>query len=160
MSTGDGEREARRAFAAACRALARRGLGARELEEKLSRREFSPGIISDTLARLRREHLLDEGEVAGAVARSGERRGLGSRRVAQTLVRRGIDALASEPALADLRAGDLLRARALLARRHPEGLPADARSRARLGRFLLGRGFPFEVVARVLRERGVPDDAD
>ncbi len=160
MSTGDGEREARRAFAAACRALARRGLSARELEEKLSRREFAPEIIRDTLARLQRERLLDEREVAGAVARAGERRGLGSRRVAQTLVRRGIDALAAEPALEDIRAGDLVRARALLARRHPEGIPAEARARARLGRFLLGRGFPFDVVARGLRERGVPADAD
>lgn len=93
---------------------------------------------------------LDDREVAASVARDAERRRLGSRRAARTLSSRGISGSDSDEALESLRATDLERARELLARRYPEGLPDDPRERQRALRRLVNRGFPFDVVRRAL----------
>ena len=59
--------------------------------------------------------------------------------------------------IAALQDSELSRARAALTRRY-RNPPADAAERARRGRFLAGRGFSFEVIGRVLRERRLVDE--
>ena len=146
----DREEAEKRAFSAACRALARRPRGEAELETWLLDREHTPDVVAHTLQRVRDLGWLDDREVAAAVARDAERRRLGSRRAAQTLAKRGIASEDHEGALASLREGDLARAMALLERRYPQGLPDDPREKQRALRRLVNRGFPFPIARRAL----------
>ena len=73
--------------------------------------------------------------------------GLGTRRIQMELARHGLK-LSAQP-LQQLRDSELERAMQLWRRKF--GAPAqDLRERARQMRFLAGRGFPHEVVRRIL----------
>ncbi len=155
---GDGEAQRKRAFASAVRSLARQPRTASEIEGFLGQREYAGEVIEATLARLRELGYLDEAAVADGIVRDAERRNLGSRRVARTLARRGVPAEFASGALRDSGEGDLDRARALLARRYPEGLGDDPRLREKALRLLVGRGFP-PGIARQAIGRDVDIDA-
>ncbi len=138
----------------ALRLLARREHSRAELKRKLA----PHGSDGET------ERLLDELEQAGylsdvryteALARS--RRGrYGSVRLAQELHAKGVaDALARQ-ALAEARAHDLEDCHALWQKRFGVR-PASQQEKARQYRFLTARGFPAEVVERVLNEGGLQD---
>ena len=146
----DREEAEKRCFSSACRALARRPRGEAELRDWLLEREHEAEVVEATMEKVRGLGYLDDREVAASVARDAERRRLGSVRAARTLRNRGISGRDSEVALDSLRESDLERARELLARRYPGGLPDDARERQRALRRLVNRGFPFDVVRRAL----------
>lgn len=146
----DREEAEKRAFSSACRALARRPRGAAELKEWLLEREHEPEVVAATMAKVSDLGFLDDEEVAASVARDAERRRLGSRRAEQTLKKRRIGSEASEPAIELLRDGDLKRARTLLERRYPDGLPDDAREKQRALRRLVSRGYPYGIARKAL----------
>jgi len=73
----------------------------------------------------------------------------GSRRLAHELREKGVGEGLIADAVAEARAGDLAAARAAWAKK-VGAAPTDANERARQYRFLLGRGFPAEVVRRVV----------
>lgn len=102
------------------------------------------------MAKVRDLGFLDDQEVAASVARDAERRRLGSRRAAQTLQKRKIDPDDSAAAIELLRDGDLKRARALLERRYPDGVPDDPREKQRALRRLVSRGYPYGVARKAL----------
>ncbi len=127
--------------------LARREHSRAELARKLAPHGEAEAVAA-LLDDLERRHQLSDARYAEALrhARSGK---YGSRRLAQELKEKGVsDALVSV-ALREAGEADLATARAVWARKfgHP---PADARDRARQYRFLLARGFPAEVVRRVV----------
>jgi regulatory protein len=78
----------------------------------------------------------------------------GNRRISQELAQHGaaLDATTAER----LKVTEFDRARAIWQRRFGTAPPADAATRARQMRFLAGRGFPAEVIRRVVR--GGDDD--
>jgi regulatory protein len=130
--------------------LARQPRSRAELERALVRRGHAADAVAAAIARLDEGGCLDDALVADAVARGAERKKLGSRRVALTLRRRGVAPEVVEQAARASGQGDLERARALLARRFPQGVGASARERERAARLLAARGFPADVVRQAL----------
>jgi regulatory protein len=127
----------------------------RQIRERLGRAELG-GEADETVAWLRRLGYLDDGAYAVARARALLAPGrLGPRAAERRLVAEGIGAGAAGQAVTAALAegeGELERCRLLAAARARGADPArlEPRARARLARFLLGRGFAGAVVARVV----------
>jgi regulatory protein len=127
--------------------LARREHSRAELARKLA-----PHGEADELAALlddlERENLLSNARYAEmlAHARSGRH---GSLRLKADLREKGVAAAVIESTLADARETDLETARAIWLKKFGQ-LPRDAAERAKQMRFLASRGFPAEVVRRVV----------
>ncbi len=157
MAVADAEPdESRERQAAKARAFVVNSLGARaqsvaEIEAKLAAREVPSDVAEDVVAEARRLGYLDDGELAGQLARGYCSRGYGRRRAAVALRRRGIASAEAEAALAAAY-GDQdeaeLAAAALGSR--PVG---DERQRRRAVAFLVRRGFSSGVAWDVVRSR-------
>ena len=137
--------------------LARREHSRLELRRKLARARGDEDVIDTVLDALEAEKLLSDQRFAESLARVRGAR-FGSRRVADDLRRTGVGVEAV--ALVDsLKASDDERARAVWERKFGAA-PADAAARAKQMRFLLARGFPTDVIYRVVPRpaRGGRDD--
>jgi regulatory protein len=157
-----------RARAIALRQLAARARTEAQIRAKLAREEL--GAEADAVvAWLRGLRYLDDGAYARARARGLVAAGrYGPRQAARRLVQEGIAPGSARAALAealceggapDPASAELTLCRALAARR-ARGRPLDAlddRERARLARFLTGRGFSGRAVAAAL---GVYEDGE
>jgi regulatory protein len=133
--------------------LARREHSRAELARKLAAHAEADDIEA-LLDVLEREGLLSERRYVEAQARAHAGRH-GSLRLKLTLQRQGVAAELAERAVRQARAEDLASCRALWQKKY--GKPAaDPKEKSRQYRFLLGRGYPAEVVARVLG--GADDD--
>ncbi len=127
--------------------LARREHSRMEMRRKLSRAGADEDAIETVLDALEAEKLLSDHRFAEGLARVRGAR-FGSRRVADDLRRTGVGIEAV--ALVDnLKASDDARAREVWERKFGAA-PADASARARQMRFLLSRGFPTDVIYRVV----------
>jgi regulatory protein len=160
------EKPLARAKAVALRQLASRPRTEAQVRARLARAELA-AEADEVVAWLLRLGYLDDGAYARARARAlvapgrlGPR--LAERRLVAEGVERGRARAEIEGALADAagRGGgegeaDLCRALAERRARTADLAGLDARARARLSRFLLGRGFSGAAVARVL---GVSED--
>lgn len=135
--------------------LARREHSRVELTRKLRQRGAAVEMIDTALERLSEEGLLSDERFLECFIRSRANAGIGPLRIRDELNQRGLPRAAVEQALA---AGAIDWAGNLreLWRRRFASLPADARERAKQGRFLLQRGFAHEAVNRLLR--GADDD--
>jgi SOS response regulatory protein OraA/RecX len=133
--------------------LAALGQGPRsavELRRRLERYGLAPAVVDRTLVVIGRTTLVDDGQLAGAVASSLRRRGYGDARIRQTLARRGLSAAA--PAVPPEPLDDAVsRARTALGARH-RGDPARATV------WLARRGFALEACHRAVRGRDEEDD--
>jgi len=146
--------------------LSLRELSARQLRQRLARKDVSAAAIDDVLVRLRASGILDESRMARAAARLETAiRGRGPARVRQKLKALGLaDAdvdQALDAALADVDVATLLD-RALEKRlRRERGDLADPATVRRVVGALVRQGFaPGAVLAR-LRKRGADvDDRD
>jgi regulatory protein len=127
--------------------LARREHSRSELARKLAP-YGEPDDIASLLDTLAQEGWLSETRYVEAQARAHAGR-YGSLRLAHTLQRQGVASDLAEPATRQARADDLASCRALWQRKFGKP-PTDLKEKSRQYRFLLGRGFPAEVVARVL----------
>ncbi len=152
------------AYITALTLLGRRELSARQLRERLTRRQFDAQEIEAAIERLQRDRTLDDRRVALASARMAAAiRGRGRRRVLQYVQQLGVS---SELALAavnevfsDLDEAALLD-RAIDKRLRGASIGAlDTRGKARLVRQLIGQGFePAAVFARLRRKGAEPDE--
>jgi regulatory protein len=157
-----------RARAMALRALAHRPRSEAEIRARLARADLAPEA-DDTVAWLSRLGYLDDDAFARARAQglvTGGRAGprLAERRLLAAGIGEGAARAAVRKALEAAAGGTGVNAeeahcRALAARRTrgAELAALDDRARARLARWLLGRGFAPPVVARVV---GTFDDVD
>jgi regulatory protein len=131
--------------ARALRFLVRREHSRAELERKLAPHAESPeALIAVVDLLLSKKHLSDE-RFAEERARSLSRK-YGAARIRQDLKARGV---ADEIAGRVSEAGDLERARAILARKYRDAA-ATREEHARRARFLQSRGFSYEVIRRAL----------
>lgn len=157
-----------RARALALRALAHRPRSEAELRARLARAELADEA-DDTVAWLTRLGYLDDGAFARARARgllAGGRAGprLAARRlraagIDEPLTREAIRAALEEATGVVGASAEVALCRAVAERRArgAEIGSLDEKARARLARWLLGRGFAGPVVARVV---GTFDDSD
>lgn len=144
----------------ALRLLARREHSRGELRRKLGEkfgRGFA-GEIERELEDLAGRDLLSDLRFARAYAREVSGR-FASRRIRAELQKRGVGADEIASALAELEGdgdgdSELNRAREMVARRRRVGVDseAEAKERARLIRWLAGRGFSFETAKRAVEQ--------
>jgi len=127
--------------------LARREHSRAELARKLAAHGQAEDIDA-LLDTLEGEGLLSEMRYVEAMAHAHAGRH-GSLRLKQTLQRQGVVGELADLAVQQARAADLAACRTLWRQKYGKP-PADPKEKARQYRFLLGRGYPADVVARVL----------
>jgi regulatory protein len=136
---------------AALRLLAYRPRSEAELRSRLARRGLPPGVIQETMERLREQGLLDDDAFArywvDARQQSSPR---GRRLLRRELLAKGIAVETARQAVATVEEEEIAR-RAAEKKAHSLRNLDYATFRRRLGQFLLRRGFPYET-ARVLVE--------
>lgn len=138
----------RKAFAAALRMLARRRLTEAQLWQRLERKGYDGEAIAETVARCKRDGLLDDALFARLYL-EGRRKMCGDARYVGELVRKGIDRDAAADAVARMERSERERCAGALElhlRKRPQSsYPTAARALERLG-------FPAHAIYAVLRE--------
>ena len=127
--------------------LARREHSRAELARKLAPHDEFGGTDA-LLDDLQREGLLSDSRYAEALAHTRAGRH-GSLRLKADLRGKGVDDNEAAEALAEARANDLAAARAVWAKKF-DSPPSNAAERDKQMRFLAGRGFPLDVIRRVI----------
>ncbi len=156
MTFADAQALHRRAMAAALAMIARRDHTRRELMQKLLARGFDGDTCEAVLERCRELGYLDDDRTARAMVVALRRRGLGIHRIRARLRDKGIDGGTVDALTVPDADPDLAMA---AARKACEGKQAalkrendPVRRRAKLYRFLLSRGFPADVIRRLIEE--------
>ncbi|WP_095067032.1 recombination regulator RecX [Pseudomonas sp. Irchel 3A18] len=137
--------------------LARREHGRVELTRKLRQRGASPEHIESALDRLVEEGLLSESRYLESFVSSKARSGYGPLRIREELGQRGLQRGDIEEALRECGVDWQARLYETWQRKFAGRLPADARERAQQGRFLSYRGYPLDMIGRLLSGRGEDD---
>jgi regulatory protein len=137
--------------------LARREHGRVELTRKLRQRGATPEIIEPALDRLVEEGLLSESRYLESYVASKARSGYGPLRIREDLSQRGLPKADIETALRECGVDWQEKLHETWQRKFAGRLPADARERAQQGRFLSYRGYPLDLISRLLSGRGGDD---
>jgi regulatory protein len=137
--------------------LARREHGRVELTRKLRQRGATPEIIEPALDRLVEEGLLSESRYLESYVASKARSGYGPLRIREDLSQRGLPKSDIETALRECGVDWREKLHETWQRKFAGRLPADARERAQQGRFLSYRGYPLDLISRLLSGRGGED---
>lgn len=130
--------------------LARREHGRVELTRKLRQRGAADELIDAALDRLAEQGLLSEVRYLHSFVASRARGGHGPMRIREELAQRGLPREAIEQALNEAEIDWNEQLRAVWQRKFGQ-LPVDARERAQQGRFLAYRGYPLDLIGRLLR---------
>lgn len=136
--------------------LARREHGRVELTRKLRSRGAANELIEAALDRLAEEGLLSEARYLEAFVSYRACAGYGPLRIREELTQRGLARSDVEQALRDSGIDWCEQLQETWQRKFAGALPCDARERAQQGRFLSYRGYPPELIGRLLR--GALDD--
>lgn len=142
-----------RARALAVRFLGMRARTERQVRARLEKGEFEPAVVEEVIGWLRGLKYLDDAAYARGKARDLVLRDrVGPRLATRRLAGTGIDAADAEREVSEAVAeqGEEALARTALSRRTRGKTPEEPKERARLARWLIGRGFSPPVVAKVL----------
>lgn len=131
--------------------LARREHGRVELSRKLRLRGASSELIESALDRLEADGLLNESRYLQCYVGSRARAGYGPLRIREELAQRGLPREAIAQALTEADIDWAAQLREVWRRRFSALLPEDAKARAQQGRFLTYRGYPADLIGRLLR---------
>ena len=130
--------------------LARREHGRIELSRKLRLRGAPADLIEPALDRLAEEGLLSEARYLESFVRMRANAGYGPLRIREELSQRGLGRDEIERALRNSGFDWSLQLHEVWQRKFGK-LPDDQREKARQGRFLSYRGYPMDMVSRLLR---------
>ena len=141
----------------ALRLLSAREHSRAELERKLARFEEVPGSLGEVLDKLEAKDFINAQRVVDSVVyRRSAKLGVG--RIRQELQAKGLDPEPIAQAVAHLKTTETSRAQEVWRKKF--GTTATNPSeRAKQARFLAGRGFGGEAIARVVAGAFDPDDA-
>ena len=131
--------------------LARREHGRVELTRKLRQRGAPVELIETALERLAQEGLLSEARYLESFVGYRARAGYGPLRIREELTQRGLSRADVEQALRDSGIDWREQLEQVWRRKFAGQLPGDARERAQQGRFLSYRGYPPDLIGRLLR---------
>lgn len=131
--------------------LARREHGRVELTRKLRQRGAPVELIDTALERLAQEGLLSEARYLESFVSYRARAGYGPLRIREELIQRGLSRADVEQALRDSGIDWREQLEQTWRRKFAGQLPGDARERAQQGRFLSYRGYPLDLIGRLLR---------
>ncbi|WP_259641943.1 recombination regulator RecX, partial [Pseudomonas syringae] len=123
----------------------------------LRQRGAPPELIDAALDRLVEEGLLSESRYLESFVSYRARSGYGPVRIREELGQRGLQRADIEQALRDCGIDWQEKLYELWQRKFAGALPVDARERAKQGRFLSYRGYPLEMIGRLLSGRGGDD---
>ena len=137
--------------------LARREHGRVELTRKLRQRGACPEMIDVALDRLTEDNLLSESRYLESYISHRARSGYGPLRIREELNQRGLARSDIEQALRECGFNWQEQLEDTWRRKFSGQLPEDARERARQGRFLSYRGYPLDMVGRLLSGREFDD---
>ncbi len=142
-------------YAAAMRALMRRGYSVFEMRQSLERKAEDAKLVPPVLARLKERQLLDDARYARDFARTrAAQRKQGRFRIARELRARGVPdrhiEAAFEEAFAETSEEDLLKKRLARKLKLIRG-PLDARKRASIYNNLLRAGFSSDLIRKAMR---------
>ncbi|MEX6677944.1 recombination regulator RecX [Pseudomonas sp. W2Oct36] len=137
--------------------LARREHGRVELTRKLRQRGAPPELIDAALDRLTEEGLLSESRYLESFVSYRARSGHGPLRIREELGQRGLPRADVEQALRECGVDWWEKLEALWQRKFSGQLPRDARERGQQMRFLSYRGYPPELIGRLLSGKGNDD---
>ena len=132
--------------------LARREHGREELSRKLRRRGAEESLLGPVLDRLAEDGLLDESRYLESYIASRARAGYGPLRLREELGQRGLKREQIEAALRDADVDWQEQLEAVWRKKFGTP-PADAKERAKQGRFLSYRGYAMDGINRVLSRR-------
>lgn len=135
--------------------LARREHGRIELSRKLRSRGAPAELIEPALERLAEEGLLSEARYLESFVRMRANAGYGPLRIREELSQRGLARGDVEQALRDSGFDWSAQLQDVWMRKFAGELPSDQRERARQGRFLSYRGYPLDMISRLLRAGSV-----
>jgi len=147
--TKDPDAAYRAALDSAVRSLGQREHGRKELERKLKGKGHAPELIERVIAYLIEHDLQSDARFAESFARSRVQRGYGPMKIRQELSSRGIPERVLEDQLTEPSSFWEAIAEAGLEKKfgHP---PEDRQAWATQARFLARRGFPSDLIYRVL----------
>ena len=131
--------------------LARREHGRVELARKLRKRGAAEDLIETALERLAQDGLLSEARYLQSFVSYRARAGYGPLRIREELTQRGLARADIEQAIRDSGIDWWEQLEATWRRKYAGQLPADAKARAQQGRFLSYRGYPLDLIGRLLR---------
>ncbi|MGV8917904.1 MAG: recombination regulator RecX [Pseudomonas sp.] len=137
--------------------LARREHGRVELTRKLRQRGAPPELIEPALDRLTEEGLLSESRYLESFISYRARSGYGPLRIREELNQRGLQRADVEQALKECGFNWQEKLEETWRRKFDGRLPQDVRERAQQGRFLSYRGYPLDLIGRLLSGRGGDD---
>ncbi|MFJ4346867.1 recombination regulator RecX [Pseudomonas sp. NPDC089401] len=137
--------------------LARREHGRVELTRKLRQRGAPDELIEPALDRLAEEGLLSEARYLESFIRYRSSAGYGPARIREELGQRGLNRSDIDQALreSEVNWSELLQD--TWQRKFAGQRPQDPRSRAQQTRFLAYRGFPLDMIGRLLSGRDLDD---
>ena len=135
----------------ALRLLATREHSRLELERKLGARGYDPATIAMVLAGLAAQGAIDEARLVEAYAAERARKGFGPLRIRAELRDKGLSDTAIDPQLDGMNDQWPGLLQETHNRRFGPTPPTDHADLGRRGRFLEGRGFPPELIHRLLR---------
>lgn len=151
----EGTKEGKGAEGAALRLLALREHSREEIRSKLARRGFPAGEVEEAIVLLERAGHLSDVRFAQALIRSELARGRGAVAIRHKLKRAGLSGESAQVTSEEEREA----LRGLLERR---GIRAEdltgGKERARIWRFLRGRGFTASAIAAALGSRGPEEE--
>lgn len=131
--------------------LARREHGRVELARKLRKRGAADDLIETALECLAQEGLLSESRYLESFVSYRARAGYGPLRIREELTQRGLPRADIEQAIRESGIDWRQQLEATWQRKYAGQLPGDARERAQQGRFLSYRGYPADLIGRLLR---------
>ncbi|WP_397449409.1 recombination regulator RecX [Pseudomonas sp. NA-150] len=137
--------------------LARREHGRVELTRKLRQRGATPELIEPALDRLTEEGLLSESRYLESFISYRARSGYGPARIREELNQRGLQRADVDQALKSCGFNWQEKLEETWRRKFDGQLPLDARERAQQGRFLSYRGYPLDMIGRLLSGRSGDD---
>lgn len=144
-----------KSFSHATRLLARREHSARELEQKLKSKGYHPIEIKETLTKCQQLLLQDDRRFAENLYQSRIQQGYGPRRIQQELQAKGIpDELISHLLAQTI---DWVSYATQVYEKKLKNIPWTENSTVKIKhktqQFLLSRGFPFEIIRELLKNK-------
>ncbi len=149
------KRNLNRAREYALRLLEYRERSEQEIEEKMARKNYDERLIKSTMKSLKNHNLVNDRRFARMWAESCLRRSYGRWKVQTDLNKKGIDKEIVEEVLKESysKVDEVQIALALIQKKWPFLKEEKNTLLRRVSDFLKRRGFPFEVIAEVIRQQ-------
>lgn len=149
------KRNLNRAREYALRLLEYRERSEQEIKERMARKNYNERLIKSTIKSLKNHNLVNDRRFARMWAESCLRRSYGRWKVQTDLNKKGIDREIVEEVLRESysKVDEVQIALALIQKKWPFSKEEKNTLLRRVSDFLKRRGFPFEVIAEVIRQQ-------